>query len=52
MLLVVDLPDATKIPVLAEPWFLTFAADVEFKIAMTVEDLKKAGLEELAGTWG
>jgi hypothetical protein len=28
--LIVDLPDPSKIPVLAEPWFLTFQADVEF----------------------
>ena len=27
--LVVDLPDAAKIPALAEPWFLTFEADVQ-----------------------
>ena len=26
--IVVDLPDASKIPALAEPWFLTFQADV------------------------
>jgi hypothetical protein len=50
-LLVVDLPDASKIPALAEPWFLTFQADVEFRIAMTPEDLMKAGLEELGHKW-
>jgi hypothetical protein len=27
-----------------EPWYLAFNADVEFRIAMTPEDLKKAGL--------
>ena len=50
-LLVVDLPDASKIPALAEPWFLTFQADVEFRVAMTLEDLKKAGLDELGKKW-
>ena len=49
--LVVDLPDASKIPALAEPWFLTFQADVEFRVAMTPEDLKRAGLDELGKKW-
>ena len=49
--LIVDLPDASKLPALAEPWFLTFEADVEFRIAMTPDDLKKAGLEELGKKW-
>lgn len=49
--IVVDLPDASKIPALAEPWFLTFQADVEFRIAMTPDDLKKAGLEDLGKKW-
>ena len=49
--LIVDLADPSKIPSLAEPWFLTFEADVEFRIAMTPEDLKKAGLDALAKTW-
>ena len=50
--LIVDLPDASKIPALAEPWFLTFAADVEFRVAMSPDDLKRAGLEELGKKWG
>src|SRR5271169_2791410 len=50
--LIVDLPDASKIPALAEPWFLTFQADVEFRIAMTPADLKKAGLNKLGEKWG
>ena len=50
--LIVDLADPSKIPSLAEPWFLTFEADVEFRIAMTPDDLKRAGLDELAKTWG
>jgi len=49
--LVVDVADPSKIPSLAEPWFLTFEADVEFKIAMTPEDLGKAGLDEVAKKW-
>ena len=49
--LVVEVPDSSKIPSLAEPWFLTFEADVEFRIAMTPDDLKKGGLEELGKKW-
>ena len=49
--LVVNLPEPSKIPVLAEPWFLTFQADVEFRVAMTPDDLKKAGLDGLGKKW-
>lgn len=49
--LIVDLPDASTIPALAEPWFLTFEADVEFRIVMTPDDLKHAGLDELGKKW-
>ena len=50
--LVVDLPDATKIPALAEPWFLTFEADVQLHPAMTPEDLQRAGLDSMGKQWG
>jgi hypothetical protein len=49
---IVDVADMSKIPALAEPWFLTFNADVKFQIAMTPEDLKKSGLDELGKKWG
>jgi len=49
--LVVEMADASRIPALAEPWFLTFQADVEFRIAMTPDDLKKAGLDEIGKKW-
>ena len=49
--LIVNMEDASKIPSLAEPWFLTFSADVEFKIAMSAEDLANAGLEDLGKQW-
>ena len=49
--LVVDLPDPSKIPALAEPWFLTFQADVEFRVVMSPDDLKRAGLDELGKRW-
>ena len=49
--LVVDMPDASKIPALAEPWFLTFQADVEFRIAMTPDDLKRSGIDGMGKQW-
>jgi hypothetical protein len=42
-ILVVNISDVSQIPVLAEPWFLTANAKVEFIPAMTPEDLAKAG---------
>lgn len=50
-LLIVDIDDPAKIPMLAEPWFLVFNANVELKVIMTPEDLKRAGLEELGRKW-
>src|SRR6478752_7389666 len=50
--IIVDLTDPSRIPKLAEPWFLTFEADVEFRVAMTPEELGNAGLEELGREWG
>jgi len=51
VLLVLNIDDAAQIPRLAEPWFLSFNASVEFKIAMTPEDLRQASLEELGRNW-
>jgi hypothetical protein len=50
-IVVVDVPEPSSIPALAEPWFLTFEADVEFHIAMTPDDLARAGLEECGRKW-
>jgi hypothetical protein len=49
--LIVDLPDPSKMPALSEPWFLTFNADVEIRVVMTPDDLKRAGLDELGKKW-
>jgi hypothetical protein len=49
--LIVDLPDASKIPALAEPWFLTFDADVQMHPCMTPEDLKRSGIDGMAKQW-
>jgi hypothetical protein len=49
--LVLELPDASKIPALVEPWMLAFEADIELRPVMTPEDLKRAGLDELGKKW-
>lgn len=50
-IMIVDLADASKYPAFAEPWFLTFNADVQFHAMMTPDDLKRAGLEALGKKW-
>jgi hypothetical protein len=49
--IIVDMPDASKMPALAEPFFLTFSADVEFHPVMTAADLAKGGLDALGQLW-
>jgi hypothetical protein len=50
-IMIVDLADPSKIPALAEPWFLVFNADVKFRVVMTADDLKNAGLDALGKKW-
>jgi hypothetical protein len=50
-LMIVDLADPSRIPTFAEPWFLTFNADVQFHAVMTPDDLKRAGLDALGRKW-
>jgi hypothetical protein len=50
--MIVDIADPSKIPALAEPWFLSFNAEVSGHLVMTPEDLGKAGLEALGKKWG
>ena len=50
-IMIVDVADPSKVPAFAEPWFLTFNADVEFHAVMTPDDLKRAGLESLGKKW-
>lgn len=49
--MIVDVPNASSIPSIAEPWFLNFEAHCEFRIAMTPDDLMKANLSKLAEKW-
>ena len=48
----VNLDDPSDIPRLAEPFFLTFNADVSFEPFMTADDLGRAGLDSLGKEWG
>jgi len=50
-IMIVDLEDPSKVPTFAEPWFLTFNADVEFHAVMTPDDLRRAGLDALGKKW-
>jgi len=49
--LVVNVDDQSQIPSFTEPWFLAFDAECRVCIAMTPEDLAKAGLEDLGKKW-
>jgi hypothetical protein len=49
--MVVEIPDASGVPAIAEPWFLNFEAHCEFRIAMTPDDLARANLSKLAEKW-
>jgi hypothetical protein len=49
--LIVEVSDPSRIPALAEPFFLSFNADCSFRICMTPADLSKAGLDEVAKRW-
>ena len=50
--IVADLADASKVPTMAEPWYLNFNAQVEFHVAMTPDDLRRGNLESLGKKWG
>ena len=49
--LIVNLDAPSQIPALAEPWFLLFNADCEFRVVMSAEDLQKAGLAGIGEKW-
>ena len=49
---IIDVDESSRIPSFSEPFFLNFNADCEFRIAMSPEDLGKAGLDKLGKKWG
>ena len=50
-ILIVNLERSSQIPTFAEPWFLSFNANCEFRVIMSPEDLQQAGLEALGKKW-
>lgn len=48
---IVNIDDPSQIPSFSEPFFLNFNADCEFRVAMSPEDLGRAGLDELGEKW-
>ncbi len=48
---VIDVQAPSDVPAFAEPFFLNFQANCKFRILMSPEDLKMAGLEELGKKW-
>jgi hypothetical protein len=50
--LIVDVSDPSKVPMMAEPFFLNFNADCRFRICMSPADLGQAGLDEIVKRWG
>ena len=49
--LVVNIDEPSQVPSFSEPFFLKFNADCEFRVAMTPEDVGKAGLDDLGQKW-
>ncbi len=49
---VYEVQDGSQIPAIAEPWFLTFNARIQYDILITPEELGKSGLDELIQKWG
>jgi hypothetical protein len=50
-ILIVDVKDPSRVPSIAEPFFLHLSADCSFHIVMSPDDLKKAGLDEIGKKW-
>jgi len=50
-ILIVDVADPSKVPALAEPWFLSFNADVECHIVMSPEELGRADIDTIGKKW-
>jgi len=50
-IMIVDVADPSRVPGLAEPWFLAFNADVTFHIVMSPEELGRAGLDAIGKKW-
>ncbi len=50
-IMIIDIEEPSRIPTFAEPWFLTFNAEVNFHVVMMPDDLGRAGLDALGKKW-
>jgi hypothetical protein len=50
-IMIVDVDGPSSVPRIAEPWFLTFNAEVKFHVVMSPDELGRAGLEKLGKKW-
>ncbi len=50
--MIIDVASPSDVPRIAEPFFLTYNAEVRFHVCMTPDDLARAGLEDLGDKWG
>jgi hypothetical protein len=50
--LVIEVKNASDVPRFAEPWFLKFNAELQFRVCMLPQDLGAANLEALGKKWG
>ena len=50
LLMIVDLPDMSHVPHVTEPLMLSFGASVHYRIAISSEDLRAAGLDRYAAS--
>ena len=50
-IMIVDVPDPSKVVAIAEPWFLTFNAEVQFHVVFTPADLERMDLAAIAKKW-
>lgn len=51
-IMIAEMNSTSEIPKFAEPFFLNFDADVQFRPVMMPEDLMNANLDELGKKWG
>lgn len=51
VIMVVEMTDASDMPRIGEPWFLSFNARLEIFPTMSPEDLQKSGLDEIAAKY-
>jgi hypothetical protein len=51
VILIVNVADPSKVPAVAEPWFLLFEADVQWHVVISPEELGRAGIEADGKKW-